>query len=447
MLAAGLIGTIFVVLVPARKSPPGRVRPVAANPVGDRTESSPITHTLRPAEAQGRARRSESAAQIVARRAAQFARSRRGALYAIARQKNVAVPPEVEQFFDAAEAGNWEQAHALFTKLQADRKTEPHPAELDQLWAPVLTTLNALQQVHVWPAQEYLDYGNAILDSLRPGMIYVGGTDPGRGIPELLSATADSEQHIVITQNGLADATYLEYLRLQYSDRLALPSADQAQSARADYLADFQKRFAHDQQFPDEPKQIQPGEQAGSADDLGHWSSISIMLVNERIMQMILQANPSLAFGLEESFPLKSTYADAGTLGPIMELRGVENQNPLTAETAAQSIAYWQSTAQQLLADPEAAGSPEWLKAYGKMADAQANLFAAHGLNAQAEQAFGLSLQISPGLPESVFGYVQLLVDENRAPDALTVARTAAQLQPDNRQFADLVNRLAATHP
>lgn len=390
--------------------------------------------------------RRASAAQIVARKAAQFARSRREVLYALARKKNLAVPAEVEQFFDAAEAGNWEQMDALFKKLQAERKLQPHPPELDQLWAPILTTLNALQQVHLWPAQEYLDYGNTILNSLRPGMVYVGGTDPGRGIPELLSATAEGEQHIVITQNGLADSVYLDYLRFQYGDRMNLPSAEQAQAARADYAVDYQKRLAHDQQFPDEPKQILPGERAGGPQDFGDWSQTSIMFVNERIMQSILQANPDLSFGLEESFPLKSTYADAGTLGSIFELRGQQDQNPLTADTASQSIAFWQNTTQQLLADPAAADSPDWLKAYGKMADAQANLFAAHGLNDQAEQVFRLSLQISPGLPEPVFGYVRLLMDEQRPQDALAIAQSAARANPANQQFQNLVTQLQGAH-
>ena len=47
---------------------------------------------------------------------------------------------------------------------------------------------------HDWPAQKLLDYGDATLGSLRPGMVYVGGTDPGRGIPTLLNETGDGAQ-------------------------------------------------------------------------------------------------------------------------------------------------------------------------------------------------------------------------------------------------------------
>jgi hypothetical protein len=400
----------------------------------------------------------ESAEQVVARRAAQFARSRREVLHGIAGKLKIGVPREVEQFFAAAEAGDWEQLQALFRKMMAERRVQPHPPELDQLWAPVLTTFNALEEAHLWPAKEYLDYGNAILDSLKPGMVYVGGTDPGRGIPELLNETSESEKHVVITQNGLADSTYMDYLRFIYGDRLNLPTPEQVQSAYEGYVADYQTRLAHDQQFPDEPPQVLPGERVGS-DSGGGWTAVinqgdqsiqvsgqvSCMLINERILQMILQANPDSPFGLEESFPLKSTYAEAAPLGPIMELRVPDGQDALSADSASQTVAYWQDQVQQLLADPAAADSPDWLRAYSKLTDAQANLFATHGLNAQAEQAFQLSLQICPYATDAVFGYVNLLTGQNRTEDALAVAQSAAKADPSSQALQGLLSRLQSS--
>jgi hypothetical protein len=55
-------------------------------------------------------------------------------------------------------------------------------------------------------------------------------------------------------------------------DRLGLPSPDDVQHAFDDYVADYQKRLAHDQQFPDEPKQIRPGERVGSPDGSSGWT-------------------------------------------------------------------------------------------------------------------------------------------------------------------------------
>jgi hypothetical protein len=276
----------------------------------------------------------------------------------------------------------------------------------------------------------------------------------------LLNETTEGEKHVVITQNGLADGIYMDYLRFIYGDRFNLPTPEQVQSAYESYVADYQTRLAHDQQFPDEPKQVMPGERVGSDAGAGWSASVklgdqtlqvsgqfSCMLINERILQMIMQANPDSPFGLEESFPLKSTYSDAAPLGPIMELRAPDGQNALSADSASASLAYWQDRVQQLMADPAAADSPAWLKAYSKMADAQANLFVAHGLDEQAGQAFQLSLQICPYCPEPVFSYVDLLVAQNRTGDALAVAQSAAKADPNSQTLRDLVTRLQGSPP
>jgi len=202
------------------------------------------------------------------------------------------------------------------------------------------------------------------------------------------------------------------------------------------------------QWHPDEPKQLRPGEDI-TVDDDGKVSvrgQIAVMAVNESLFQNMLQKNPGMTFGLEESYPLRSTYADAAPLGPILELRASDAQGVLTADNAAQSLAYWENTAQQLRSEPDAAGQ-EWTKAYAKMAAADGNLFAAHGLNEQAEQAYSLALQINPSLPETVFGYVSLLQEQNRAQDALAVAQAGAQAAPNNTQLQALVRQLSTSQP
>ena len=92
-------------------------------------------------------------------------------------------------------------------------------------------------------------------------MVYVGGTDPGCFIPTFLNETSDGEHHVVLTQNALADGSYLDYLNLVYKDRMNTLGPDDGQRAFQEYIADAQKRFQHDQQFPDEPKQMRPGEE------------------------------------------------------------------------------------------------------------------------------------------------------------------------------------------
>src|ERR1041385_8954226 len=168
------------------------------------------------------------------------------------------VPDEVERFFDAVERGRWEEIDAAHEALLLTRTNlnQPKSAELHQIWRSIQETWGAAKETHNWPAQKLLDYGEAVLGSLKPGMIYVGGTDPGCFIPTFLNETSDGERHITLTQNALADGTYFDYLNYLYADRLQTLTQDDSQHAFQNYITDAQKRFQHDQEHPDEPKQI-----------------------------------------------------------------------------------------------------------------------------------------------------------------------------------------------
>src|SRR5262249_8869603 len=153
--------------------------------------------------------------------------------------------------------------------------------------------------------------------------------------------------------NGLADGTYLDYVNFLYSDRLATLSPDDQKRAFEEYRTDAQKRLQHDQEFPDEPKQLRPGEQISNNDgDLQFSGQVAVMSINENLLEILMAKNPDAAFGLQESFPFKSTYGNAMPLGPIMELRAPDGQNAFTPERAAQSLDYWRAAAQELLSDP-----------------------------------------------------------------------------------------------
>jgi hypothetical protein len=375
--------------------------------------------------------------QIVARKLGQFARSRREFAAELARRHHIQVPGDVEQFFAAVESGNWDEIEAAFKKINggdSSASQTDRPPGVAQLWPAIIDAYGVAEQVHEWPAQKLLDYGNAILDALRPGMVYVGGTDNGRWIPELLNDTSDGEHHIVVTQNGLADGTYQDYLRLQYDDRLANLSDEESKRAFDAYAADAQKRLEHDQQFPNEPKQLLPGEDVRLVNGKVEVSAqVAVMAINERLIQTLMQKNPDLSFALQESIPLKGTYADALPLGPLMELSTKGDHNAFTQERAQQSLDYWRNTADQIASDPEAVSSPEVPKSYSHDAVAAAHLLAAHELSAEAEQAYRLAATICPWNPESANGLADLLSGSGRAEEAARIVDEFSQKYPEVR--------------
>jgi tetratricopeptide (TPR) repeat protein len=416
----------------------------AANRISDESNQDGIDSSTR---LRGRSRSGKAATmpatpeEIVANKLSQFARNRREVVYAISRRHNKAVPSEIERFFDALERGNWEEIEEQFkglAKRSGQYEGSTHSPELDEFWPAVLEAYGAAQQAHIWPAQKLLDYGEAVLGSLRPGMVYVGGTDDGRFIPTFLNETSGGEQHIVLTQNALADGRYLDYVNFLYGDRLAALTQEDKDRAFKEYTDDAQKRMLHDQQFPDEPKQIRPGEDVRMVDGKVQVSgAVAVMAINENLLRELMARNPELSFALQESYSFNSTYADAAPLGPIMELGVRDEQNALTPGRAAQAIDYWRNTTQELLADPQASQSETALKSFAHLVMAQANLFADRNYPSQAEEAYRLALRLSPAHTDAIIGLANLLSGAGRADEATQLLTDFAGKYPDQNSHLE----------
>jgi len=441
LMLGTLVLTLIIILRPVKAPPPAAQTapadpPAPAPATPSRRSPGPVRRELVSTPAQ-------TAEEIVAGKLSEFASGREEIVAAMARQFNVNVPPDVARFFAAVRAGNWPETTNLFAALKQLRQSSSGEPGLGKLWPAIVETYGTAEQAHLWPAQKLLDYGNAILDSLRPGMVYVGGNDAGRFIPTLLGETRDGEHPIVLTQNGLADGTYLDYVRFQYGDKLNALTSDDSQNAFQTYLTDAQKRLQHDLDFPNEPKQLRPGEDVQSIDGrLQVSGQVAVMAINEQLLKTLLQKNPDLSFALTESFPFSSLYGEAVPLGAITELRATDAASALTPERAAESLDWWRSTTQTLLADPDAAASSTARDAYAKLILGQAGLFEDRKLSAQAESAYQLATSLSPGSPEAVFRYVNLLMQQQRLDEARQIAQTAVNTAPDNEQFRGLLTQL-----
>ncbi len=436
-------GAVLVILLamftsrePAQQSASGTAAEAPVKQPSARPVAAAQRHSLSsPATSMGVP--APSPQEVVAGKLTQFMRSRRDALHALARHHKIDVPPEMESVFTLLEAGNWDAIDARYKELKAARETNQISMEMARLWTVMTDAYKAAEQAHLWPPQQLLDYGNAILGSLRPGMVYVGGTDAGRWIPELLNETSEGERHIIIGQNALADGEYLAYLSVLYGDKIKPLTGDDSQSAFKEYVEDARKRVAHDKQFPDQPKQVRAGENIDTTDNRFSVSGmVAVMDINEKLLQTLMEKNPDLTFALQESHPLASTYADALPNGPLMELR-TDGQNAFNASYATQSLDYWRAATQQLLSDPAASASPEILKAYAHDTASTANLLAAHNYVAEAEQAYRLASQLAPGSFEAATGLSEVLANMGRAEEGRRVLDEFLRTYPDQKAAVD----------
>ncbi len=222
--------------------------------------------------------------------------------------------------------------------------------------------------------------------------ILFGGTDPGRFNPTYMifcesfipaskkvDPTFDRRDVYLITQNALADGTYLSYIRAHYNrstqidppffvnflrsqreeeegrtnllarmfvplDRyftdlgarieaqrrkdgvypmkeISTPSLKDSEKAFADYIADAQRRLQHDMQAPNEAKQIKPGEDVKIVDNRVSVSGqVAVMAINGLLTKVIFDNNPTNEFYVEESFPLDWMFPYLTPYGIIMKI-------------------------------------------------------------------------------------------------------------------------------
>ena len=387
---------------------------------------------------------------------------------ALAKQDGNKLPSDFDAFYKAAETGDWQDATNLFQQM---RKRLDSDSSLLGSWFSA--TLDADGVFWTFPpGDKYaIAFGNDIIQSIPAGSIYFGGADPGRFVvTALMESHADGKPFFVLSQNPLTDATYLHYLRAMYGGKIHTLTDEDLQKSFQDYTTDAQRRLAHDQQFPNEPRQLKPGEEVRlDSNGLIQVSrQMNVIGIRELLTKTIFDKNPDREFYIEESFPLDWMYPHLEPHGLIMKI----NRQPLTGlsdEIVKQDRDYWIKYLTPIIGDwlntdtsvGEVAafaekihvkkdlsgftGDPQFVqnenacKMYSKLRSSIAGLYAWRAqhaadagdkkrMNDAADFAFRQAWVLCPYSPETVLRYVSLLISQNRRADALLVAETAANM-------------------
>jgi hypothetical protein len=268
-----------------------------------------------------------------------------------------------------------------------------------------------------------------------------------------------------------------------YGSRIYIPTASDSEKAFLDYSEDAQRRLDHDGNFPNEPKQMKPGEGVRTADGRFQVSGeVSVMMINGLLVKDIFEHNTNCEFYIEESFPLDWMYPYLSPHGLIFKL----NREPLpalTTEMMDADHAFWTKECDSMLGGwlrPETsvsnvcayadsvyvrkdfshfAGDMEFVtndfatKAFSKLRSSSGGMYQWRlesktdagdkaRLRAETDYAFRQSFAMCPSSPEAVFRYVNFLVNQSRLNDAILIARTAWRVTPDNEQFEGLLSQL-----
>jgi thioredoxin-like negative regulator of GroEL len=263
------------------------------------------------------------------------------------------------------------------------------------------------------------------------------------------------------------------------------PSNEDSQRSFQEYLGDAQRRLDHDHRFPNEPKQIKPGEDVRVVDNRVQVSGqVAVMAINGLLTKIIFDKNPDHEFYVEESFPLDWMYPHLTPYGIIMKI----NRQPLTElgdDVIKKDHEFWSQFSQRLIGnwitydtpiskicewaekiynrrdykgftgDPKFIRDNDGQKAFSKLRSSIAGVYnyriqAAKSVPEQqrmikeAEFAFKQAYAFCPYSPEAVFRYINLLISMGRVEDARLMAVTSLKLDPNNGQMEALVGQLEA---
>ena len=362
--------------------------------------------------------------------------------------------PDTRPFFSAAAQGDWPAVSNLWSKIHSGfidaTETNPYP---HGLWMqPLIETYGAIEAFASGDETSSKTFGDEVIKSIPPGGIYFGGTDPGRFIVTALQKShVGGEPFFTLTQNALADGTYLKYLRSMYGDKIYIPTDQDSQDSFQAYLAEAQVRLRENR--------LKPGEHITESNGrISVGGQVAVMEINALIVKIIFDRNTNHECFIEESFPLDWMYPNLEPHGLIFKL----NRQPLSELSDAmvqQDRGYWQKLVSGKIGGwlnddtsvPDIAafaekvfirhdlagfsGDPRFVqngyssRTFAKLRSSIAGLYVWRMNHAgtdsekarmarEADFAFRQALALCPSLPEAVKGYAGFLKSQHRSADA-----------------------------
>ena len=251
---------------------------------------------------------------------------------AFANRQNLELEPAIKNYFAAVKAGRVGKAQQLYYDLSEQARTNVTGqlnSPIRQIVVDVVLAVDALGEND---PDSVLATARDMTNSLPPGCIYFGGTDPGRGLPTML-CPASGDPFIVLTQNQLTDVRYMELLRAEYGSRIRLPTTNEVQKCVEDYGADVQIRSKKGKLKPGENFRMVDGKPKAEG-----W--VATTEISALIAKSIFDKNPDREFYYEESFSLDWMYP---YLAPHRLLMRLNHQplNEMPAEQIQEDEDFW----------------------------------------------------------------------------------------------------------
>ncbi len=319
--------------------------------------------------------------------------------------------------------------------------------------------------------KQWAAYPNkAYPEPMGPNAIFFGGTDPGRFVPTYMIYSAKVRQDVyLITQNALADNTYMNVMRDLYGDQIWIPSPLDSNRAFQMYL-----------------QGIQSGKIKAGADVQTKGGKVrvqgvgGVMQINGFLSKMIFDHNqyltetktdettrptgaavvyddpainsetglpPQRTFYVEESYVLPWMYPYLTPHGLIMKINNTPTA--LSTEVIKNDTDFWNWYCDRLLSDQKFIRDIVARKSFSKLRSALAGLYAARGKLKESEAAFRQAVDLYDLSPEANFRLANLIGRQGRFDEAIELFDTLLAKDPNNkkaREFQKQMENMKSIH-
>ena len=267
-------------------------------------------------------------------------------------------------------------------------------------------------------------------EPMEPYSIFFGGTDPGRFVPTYMIYSALFRPDVyLITQNALADDTYMSVERDLYGDEIWIPAKEDSAEAFNIYVDEVKRGVRQ----ANGDLRIENGRVQVTG-------ALGVMEINGILTKMMHDHDRLRhSFYVEESYVIPWMYPYLSPHGLIMKLNA--EKTPYDAKRAAKDMDFWDWYVRRLLDDPMYRRDFAGQNSFSKLRAAIAGLYNKQGRYREAAQAFREAVVLYPASPEATFRYAQeSLMPFRKWDHTLELLDYTDLIDPNNRRTAGLRN-------
>ena len=337
--------------------------------------------------------------------------------------------------------GNWQLQGV--DGIEEDMRAWYSPEEFEKQWA-------------AYPNKNYPQ-------PMGPNAIFFGGTDPGRFVPTYMIYSAKVRQDVyLITQNALADNTYMNVMRDLYGDQIWIPSPIDSNMAFQKYIEGVRSgkiQAGADVKTEGGKVQVQG---VGGVMKINGFLSQWIFEHNQYLTEtktdeatrptgaVVVHADPVIdpttgkpplrTFYVEESYVLPWMYPYLTPNGLIMKINN--KPTPLTPELIKNDTEFWNWNCDRLLGDEKFIRDIVARKTFSKLRSALAGLYAARGKPREAEAAFRQAIDLYDLSPEANMRLADLIARQGRFDEASALFDVLLEKDSNNEKARVFQNRI-----